>query len=158
MPQYRLSYLSQLRESNRVPCHLVSAFHADLQRQLGMDVPVLQPHGDLHLSDQQKESRPLPDPYWYLVAGGKLQIAAKIWTRSRFQRTVDLLHRRGIQIVQGGTQHPEHLHFSLSGVVNTVGQTSLRDVLWWIRHAEGVICPPTFAMHVAAAFEKPCRS
>ena len=31
-----------------------------------------------------------------------------------------------------------------------------RSLLWQIYHCEGVICPITCAMHVAAAFEKPC--
>jgi len=154
--RYRLSYAAKLRQSNQNPQHLLAAFHADLGQQLGVPVPVLLPRGDLYLSDRQCDHRPLAEAYWFLVAGGKDRVATKLWSPARFQQTVDLLSEREIQIVQGGAAHRGHRHASLNGVRNCVGQTSLRDVLWWIYHADGVICPPTFAMHVAAAFEKPC--
>lgn len=67
-----------------------------------------------------------------------------------------LLTTLGINLVQGGAAYPGHIHPELAGVHSVVGRTSLRDVLRLIYHAEGVICPVTFAMHVAGAFSKPC--
>ncbi len=156
MPMYRLSYLDCLRQSHQRQLHFLTAFHHDLSEKLGVPVPVRFPRGDLHLSPQQRRQRPVEEPYWYLVAGGKTQITTKLWSTERFQTVVDCLRQQDVRVVQGGATHPGHLHPPLHGVRNMIGKTSLRDVLWLVYHAEGVICPVTYSMHVAAALEKPC--
>jgi ADP-heptose:LPS heptosyltransferase len=46
----------------------------------------------------------------------------------------------------------------LQGVADLVGKTTLRDFVRLMYHASGVLCPVTFAMHLAAAVEtKPGR-
>jgi ADP-heptose:LPS heptosyltransferase len=156
LPTYRLSYLEGLKTSNRSKLHFLTAFHRDLETKLGRPVPVLLPKGDLHLSKWKRANRPIEERYWYLIAGGKSDITAKIWSRARFQDVVDALRSHGVRLVQDGAQHDGHFHPYLSGVLRVVGQTDLRDVLWWVYHCDGVICPVTFAMHVAAAFDKAC--
>ena len=156
LPTYRLSYLEGLKSSDQSKLHFLTAFHRDLETKLGAPVPVLQPKGDLHLSKWHRENRPIQERYWYVVAGGKSDITTKIWSITRFQEVVDVLKEHGISLVQDGATHAGHRHPTLSGVRSLVGQTNLRDVLWLIYHADGVICPVTFAMHVAAAFDKPC--
>ena len=42
-------------------------------------------------------------------------------------------------------------HLPLRGVKNLVGQTDIRKFIRVILHADGVLCPVTFAMHLAAA-------
>ena len=156
IPMHRLCYLDCLRQSDHCQRHFLTAFHHDLSSKLGLPVPVLYPKGDLHLSPQQRRHRPIEEPYWYLVAGGKTRITTKLWSTARFQQVADLLCRHGVSVVQGGAHFRGHQHPGLRGVVDVVGKTSLRDVLWFVYHAEGVICPVTFQMHVAAAFDKPC--
>lgn len=46
-----------------------------------------------------------------------------------------------------------HWHQPLQGVTNLVGRTSLREFVRLMYDAEGVVCPVTFAMHLAAAVE-----
>jgi hypothetical protein len=156
MQTYRLSYLAALRESGLRRLHLLTAFHRDLGAKMGLHVPVLRAKGDLHLDEWHRRNRPVPGRYWYLVAGGKSSIPTKIWAVGHYQRVVDLLGAEGISVVQDGATHPGHRHFDLGGVVSFVGKTTLRDVLWLIYHADGVICPVTFMMHVAAALDRPC--
>jgi hypothetical protein len=63
-------------------------------------------------------------------------------------------HFRGrIHFVQCG--EAGHWHPPLQGVINLVGRTNLRDFVRLMYHAEGVVCPVTLAMHLAAAVETP---
>jgi Glycosyltransferase family 9 (heptosyltransferase) len=154
--RYRLSCYRSLIKCNQRQMHYLTAFHRDLSEKLAIPVEPLLPKGDLHLTDYERAVRPLKRPYWLVVAGGKDDITTKIWSAARFQEVVWLLRDRGIHSVQIGASLPSHHHPVLKGVTNMVGRTSLRDVLQLVYHAEGAICPVTFVMHVAAAFDKPC--
>jgi ADP-heptose:LPS heptosyltransferase len=52
----------------------------------------------------------------------------------------------------------DHYHPPLNGVLDWRGRTSLRQLLELVLHAQGVLCPVTLLMHLAAAVEvKPGR-
>ncbi len=69
---------------------------------------------------------------------------------SRYQRVVD--HFAGkIRFVQCGES--EHFHPPLKNVLNLVGKTNLRDLIRLVYHADGIVCPVTMFMHMAAAIE-----
>lgn len=156
LPTLNVSYRSQLSLANEKRLHFITAFHSSISDFLEIPIPILQPHGDLHLTPEEKNRPLISGRYWYFVAGGKADIQTKIWPVEYAQRLVEILNGDGISLVQGGADYFGHSHPVLSGVRSTVGQTSLRDVIRLIYHAEGVICPVTFAMHVAAALHKPC--
>lgn len=156
MPTLSVSYKSQLALANQTRRHFLTAFHRVISDWLNVPIPVLQPHGNLHLSEYERATPLVEGRYWFFVAGGKADIVTKIWPSEFSQRLVELLTSKGIVLVQGGATFPGHVHPVLTGVQSKVGQTGLRDVLRLIYHAEGVICPVTFAMHAAAAFHKPC--
>lgn len=46
-----------------------------------------------------------------------------------------------------------HAHRPLDGVINLLGKTDARQFVRLMYHAQGVLCPVTFAMHLAAAVE-----
>jgi len=46
-----------------------------------------------------------------------------------------------------------HAHPALDGVLDLRGKTSIRQFVRLMHHAQGVLCPVTFAMHLAAAVE-----
>jgi ADP-heptose:LPS heptosyltransferase len=134
--------------------HILAWYHHDFERQTGIHVPVTDPRPDLHLS--VAENRPaFPYRYWVIVAGGKTDITNKLWNPRHYQAVVDALRGQGLHFIQCGGVHSEDIHPPLSGVTSALG-CGLRDLFRLIRHAEGVICPVTGPMHVAAAFEKPC--
>lgn len=56
-----------------------------------------------------------------------------------------------VQVGGSGDYHPP-----LRGVVNLVGKTTIRELIRLVYHAAGVVSPVTCAMHIAAAFDKPC--
>jgi ADP-heptose:LPS heptosyltransferase/2-polyprenyl-3-methyl-5-hydroxy-6-metoxy-1,4-benzoquinol methylase len=145
-----------IHESNQRPYHFLHGYAQFLEQQLDLRIPVTAFRGDIHLSEAEKQMPPLgtkvelPDPYWILLAGGKYDFTAKWWNPSNFQAVVD--HFRGritfVQCGESGHWHPE-----LSGVVNVVGKTTLREFIRLMYHAEGAVCGVTLAMHLAAAIE-----
>jgi len=143
-----------IHQSNQRPYHFIHGYHQYLEQQLGLRVPVTQYRGDIHLSEEERNSRPphaelgIPGRYWVLVAGGKYDFTAKWWAPGRFQQVVDRLAGR-VHFVQCG--EAGHWHPELEGVTQLVGRTTLRELVRLVYHADGVLSPVTLAMHLAAA-------
>ena len=154
---YRLVELA-----NERPIHFVQGFVEFLNRQLRLQIEPTRLAGDIHLSDEEK-SQPSPVekitgeniPYWIIAAGGKFDCTIKWWHFRRWQAVVDQFRDRFL-FVQVGATH--HYHPPLKGVLDLRGRTSLRDIVHLVYHAQGVLCPVTMLMHLAAAVEtKPGR-
>ena len=143
-----------IHESNRRPFHFLHGFVQDLEQQLGVRIPVGPFRGDVYLSpDEVGRPSPVADAghagrYWVVVAGGKHDFTAKWWDPVFHQAVVDHFADR-IRFVQcggAGDWHPP-----LRGVINLIGRTDIRELMRVLYHADGVVCPVTFAMHLAAA-------
>lgn len=138
------------------PVHFATWFHREIQRLVGLKVPVTRAGGDIHLSPHERR-RLVPDRYWVVVAGGKLDMTAKWWVPTRWQPLVDRLQALGIRCVQAGAHFNQHVHTKLKNCLDLTGATNdVRDLFTLIHGAEGVICGITGPMHIAAAFDKPC--
>jgi ADP-heptose:LPS heptosyltransferase len=153
-----------IHRSNQLPFHFIHAFRLFLSEHLGREI---QPHafkGDIHLSKQEKgwmsqveETEGRGTRFWIIVAGGKNDFTAKWWDPARAQEVVDYFKGR-ILFVQCGSIGSNHNHKELNGVLNLVGKTDMRQMVRLMYHADGVICPVTMFMHLAAAVEtKPGR-
>jgi hypothetical protein len=136
--------------------HFIGWFHRQLSEALNVTIVPEDPYPSLFLSRMEREHAPISGRYWVMMAGGKSDITIKHWPSARYQAVVDALYREGIRVVQSGAEGINHIHPPLDNVLSVIGWGSLRALLWQIYHAEGVICPVTCAMHVAAAFQKPC--
>ncbi len=151
-----------IHRSNQRPIHFIQAFHEDLERRLGLRIPVSAFKGDLHLSREEKswptellgEDLDPNKPWWLMLAGGKFDFTTKWWDPGFYQEVVDGLQGK-VQFVQCG--QADHWHPPLKNVINLIGKTSLRQFLRMVYHAYGIVCPITFAMHAAAAVETPER-
>lgn len=149
-----------IHESHSRPVHFIQGFVSDLNQKLGLDIHLTEFRGDIHLSQEEclapdpmagiVDEEPLP--YWLVVAGGKFDYTAKWWQAGRYQAVVDRFNSK-LLFVQVGEN--SHFHPRLSGVIDMRGSTSLRDLILWVYHAEGVLCPVTFLMHLAAAVPRP---
>ena len=143
-----------IHQSNRRPFHFIHGYSLYLEEQLGVTVPVTRFHGEIHLSPEERESPPplvelgVPEDYWIVIAGGKYDFTAKWWNPDSFQEVVVGLRDR-VKFVQCGESG--HWHPGLRGVTDLVGKTSLREFIRLVYHADGVLCPVTLAMHLAAA-------
>ena len=151
-----------IHRSNHAPFHMIHGFRMFLEDKLGVPIEPHAFHGDIHLSEREKswmsqveETEGAGARFWIIVSGGKRDFTAKWWDPDRAQQVVD--HFRGrirfVQCGEGGHHHPR-----LKRVIDLVGKTDLRQIVRLMWHADGVICPVTMFMHLAAAVEtKPGR-
>jgi ADP-heptose:LPS heptosyltransferase len=144
-----------VQESNQLPYHFIHGFISYLNDQLGLNVKPTEFRGDIHLS-REEELEPVPFkeqigtdlPRWLICSGGKRDFTIKWWDVKRYQQVVDNFRGR-IQFVQvgaSGDYHPE-----LNGVVDLRAKTDLRTLIKLIYHLDGVVCPVSLLMHLAAA-------
>jgi ADP-heptose:LPS heptosyltransferase len=143
-----------VHQANSRPYHFIHGYAQFLEQRLGVDIPLTRFAGDIHLTAEET-ARPLPfaelglhEGFWILIAGGKYDFTAKWWDPAAYQAVVDHFQGR-IQFAQCG--ETGHWHPRLKGVIDLVGRTALRDFIVLMHHAAGVLCPVTFAMHLAAA-------
>lgn len=146
-----------IHQSNQRAYHFIHAFTRFLSEKLGVFIEPTAFKGDIHISNLEKswmsqvqEIVGADFPFWIINAGGKRDFTAKWWAPERYQQVVN--HFRGrIQFVQVGELN--HHHPALNGVIDLRGKTDIRQFVRLMYHAQGVLCPVTFAMHLAAAVE-----
>ena len=143
--------------SNQRPVHFLHGFIEYLNDLLGLQIKLTQFRGDIRLADAEKAMPSLVEqitglavPYWIIVAGGKFDYTIKWWHFRRWQAVVDRF-RGKILFVQVGEKH--HYDPVLNGALDLRGKTSLRELIRLVYHAQGVLCPVTLVMHLAAAVE-----
>jgi len=148
-----------IHQSNTAPYHFIHGFIQHLSEQLGVEIRPTEFKGDIHLSEEERQ-RPgpveavlgEPRPYWIVGAGGKFDYTIKWWGRRRWQEVVDHFRDR-ILFVQVGEKG--HYHPPLKGVLDLRGKTSLRDLVRLVHYSDGIVCPVTLLMHLAAAVPRP---
>jgi ADP-heptose:LPS heptosyltransferase len=146
-----------IHSSNERPTHFVSGFIEYLNAQLRLNIVPSRFYGFIVLSDAEKswysqvhEVVGEDIPFWIIVAGGKFDYTIKWWDHRRYQEVVDYFRDR-ILFVQVGEQ--TDYHPLLNNVLDLRGKTDLRQFVRLMFHAQGVLCPVTFPMHLAAAVE-----
>lgn len=144
-----------IHRSNQEPWHFIHGFHQHLSGKLGVKVEPTAFKGDIHLSQDERNWMSQVQeitkewvPYWIVAAGGKFDYTAKWWPQERYQEVVDHFAGR-ILFVQVG--EADHHHPPLRGVLDLRGKTDLRQLVRLMHHAQGVVCPVTLLMHLAAA-------
>lgn len=146
-----------INKANVAPYHCLHGFIDFLNKKLGLSIYPTEFKGDIHFSPQEKawysqvhEWTGRPIPFWLIAAGGKYDITLKWWATERYQQVVDHFRDR-IQFVQVGTWG--HHHPRLDGVIDLRGRTDLRELIRLVYHCDGILCPTTSLMHLAAAVE-----
>jgi ADP-heptose:LPS heptosyltransferase len=151
-----------IHRSNQAPYHFLHGFIEFLNERLGLAIRPTLFKGDLHIADAEKEwfarvedEKGACRPFWLLASGGKFDYTIKWWSHDRYQQVVDYFAGRieFVQVGEGGHHHPP-----LRGTVDLRGQTTLRQLVRLMYHAEGAISAVSLLMHLAAAVEvKPGR-
>jgi ADP-heptose:LPS heptosyltransferase len=146
-----------IHQSNQRPVHFLQGFIEDLNEKLGLRIQPTLFKGDIHLSDEEKTRPSLVHqitgadvPFWIIAAGGKHDFTIKWWHFRRWQAVVDHFHGK-LLFVQVGEK--DHYHPPLEGVIDLRARTTLRELIQLVYHAQGVLCPVTLLMHLAAAVE-----
>ena len=146
-----------IHQSNKTPHHFIHAFIHFLSERLRLTIRPTEFKGDIYISNLEKswysqvcEILRQDVPFWIIVAGGKHDFTIKWWDHRRFQKVVDYFRGRilFVQVGEDGHWHPQ-----LKGVIDLRGKTDLRQLVRLIYHAQGVLCPVTLTMHLAAAIE-----
>lgn len=148
-----------IHRCNTAPYHFIHGFIEYLNDELKLKIKPTDFKGDIHLSDEEKEG-PGPvevalgkrRPYWIIAAGGKYDYTIKWWHRRRWQEVVNHFQKK-LLFVQVGEKG--HYHPPLQGVLDLRGKTSLRELIRLVYHADGIVCPVTLHMHLAAAVPLP---
>ncbi len=138
-----------IHQSNQGRHHFLDGYRLDLAAKLGIDIPPGPFKGDIHLSEQERSWLPqVEGGYWIIVSGGKTDFTAKWWDPERWQQVVKHFagQIRFVQVGEAGHKHPP-----LRGVIDLRGKTDLRQLARLVYHADGVLCPVTSLMHLAAA-------
>jgi ADP-heptose:LPS heptosyltransferase len=148
-------YSTAINQCNQRAGHFTTGFVRDLSERLGRMIMPLEMRPDVYLTAEEMDPgrKRIARPYWVLVAGGKRDFTAKVWDRIYWQEVINQL-REEVYFVQVGSA--KHMHPPLTGVTNLIGKTNFRELMTLIYHAQGVVCPVTCTMHLAAAFNKPC--
>lgn len=146
-----------IHQSNQRPYHFLHGFIHFLNEQLFLDIKPTEFRGDIYLSkEEQVAPSPVEEivgknlPYWIIISGGKQDYTIKWWDQNRYQEVVNHFHGR-IQFVQVGGAG--HFHPELEGVIDLRGKLDMRQLLRLVYHSDGVVCPVTFLMHLAAAVD-----
>lgn len=150
-----------IHESNEGALHFINGFRIDLEQKLGIKIKQGKFWGDVHFSPEElswismihQHFTGADTPFWLICTGGKTDYTAKWWIAEYAQQVVDHFTdpKHKIQFVQFGAIGAGHSHLPLTNVINLLGKTDLRMLMRLAYHADGVICPVTFMMHMAAA-------
>lgn len=152
---YGIGYNRAMGQSGRLrDLHFSRGYILDINALLNLSVTLSDLRPDVHLDREERNRIPygLERPYWVVLAGGKKCFVTKWWDPAYYQQVVNMTSE--IRWVQLGLT--EHVHFPLTGTINLLDKTNLREALRIIANADGVLCPLTFSMHAAAAFNRPC--
>jgi ADP-heptose:LPS heptosyltransferase len=144
-----------IHQSNTSAYHFIHGFHKFLEEKLQIPIPCTDFKGDIYISDKEKswmsqveENFKYKGKFWIIMAGGKFDFTCKFWAPDYYQEVVD--HFKGkLQFIQCGDKN--HYHPPLKNVINLIGQTDARQFIRLVYHSSGILCPVTFAMHLAAA-------
>jgi ADP-heptose:LPS heptosyltransferase len=143
--------------SNHSPHHFIHGYIRNLEDQLNIRIKPTKFKGDIHLSKAEKNWTSQAEEhgiknFWIIIAGGKNDFTAKWWNPAYYQAVVDHFKDK-INFVQCGEISNGHWHQPLKNVLDLRGKTDTRQFIRLMHHASGVVCPVTFAMHLAAAVE-----
>lgn len=145
-----------IHRSNTSPYHFIHGFRMHLEDVLNIKIQQGDFKGDIHISNLEKkwinqiEEMGIKRKFWIIMAGGKYDFTAKWWNPNEYQKVVDHFKDK-ILFVQCG--EADHFHPRLNGVIDLIGKTDTRQFIRLVYHSSGVLCPVTFAMHLAAAVE-----
>jgi ADP-heptose:LPS heptosyltransferase/SAM-dependent methyltransferase len=147
-----------IHRSGKCGAHFSQGHTEWLEEVLGIKIQQDSIRPELYLSQNERE---WPSPvvvkngytgrYWVINAGSKSDYTLKQYPY--YQEVVNML-RDKVRFVQIGQK--EHSHKALDGVIDLVGQTSIRELARLIYHSEGVLTCVSLPMHMAAALGKPC--
>lgn len=151
-------YRQAVEQAKESPQHVTEFFHDVLANLTGLPCSKRTLRPVIHSAANERVNPFAENKYWVVFAGGKSDIPLKLWYGPYFQQVADYLHSCGRLVVQTGRSKDRHYHLRQSIKIfdDNYKPSNIRRLFQIIKYAEGVICPITSGMHIAAAFDKPC--
>jgi len=145
-----------IHNCNQNGVQVVYAIVHDLERKLNVQIEPKALQSPITISPDEDSNewfseRKIPEKYWVVNGGCKQDFPIKGWSYSYFQRVIDLTKDK-IAWVQVGKS--EHLHRPLTGVVNLINRTSIRDLCKIVYRSSGVLTPISSTLHLATMATK----
>lgn len=147
-----------INRSGAVGAHFGEGHRDFLSEILGISIKQTEIKPEIYFSQAEKDwvgplitKKGIKSKYWVINAGSKGDYTLKQYPY--YQEVINLMKDK-LVFVQVGQK--EHNHKALDGVVDMLGQTTLRELFRLIYHSQGVISCVSLHMHIAAAFYKPC--
>ena len=148
----------EIHRSGKSGAHFGCGHRKFLQRVLGVKIKQDDIRPDIFLSQAERDwlspvvdKRNYEGSFWAINAGSKGDFTLKQYPY--YQEVVDAL-KDEVQFVQIGQK--SHNHNPLRGTIDMVGETTIRELIRLIYHADGVLTCVSLPMHIAAALGKPC--
>lgn len=152
-----IAHYPLIKQCNQERKHFIWGFIEHMNSKLHTDIKLTDFRPDIHMSEQEIAQPIIDVPYWLFLSGGKTDFRTKIWSRQYWQQVITATKNEINWVQCGGGSKNHIMHEQIDGVYSyMVKKTSLRDFIKLIYHADGVVCTVTAAMHMAAAFNKPC--
>jgi len=153
-----------IQQSNQQPWHFIHGYRKFFEELFHIPIPQGAFRGDIHLSLEEQNSQEIfkkfgidAPGYGIIISGGKSDFTTKIFDHTKLQEVVDRTKGkiRWVQIGGKSSKFDEnaHLHKDLTGVINTVGQTTIREMIQLIYWSNLVLTPISAAMHLAEAIK-----
>ena len=130
---------------------MVSAIYAGINAKTGRNVEIRTEAPEIYFSQEEQTYSivSLDRPICVINAGWKYDIPVKFWGSEKFQAVVDAMKDR-IQFVQvGASRRGTDFHIPLSGVLNLVGKTTIRELAQLVYHADFVLSGISQLHHLA---------
>jgi ADP-heptose:LPS heptosyltransferase len=145
-------YYPLIQESNERPYHFLHGYRKNLAAIFG-HIPQGAFRGDIRLSEEEMddgflEQYGIEGKYWIINSGGKYDFTAKWWDPDRYREVVQRFAGK-IQFVQVGRS--KDFHENIPEAINLIDKTPPRALIGLTYHADGILCPVTAMMHLAAA-------
>jgi ADP-heptose:LPS heptosyltransferase len=145
-------HYDSINVSNQTSAQFIRGYTDFISKELQIPLTLQVNRPYVYLSDEEKATRLIPGDYAIINAGVKDCYTCKQWPIEYYQEVVN--RTRNVQWAQVGESHPQHFHPKLTGVVDLIGKTTIREFLSLVANCRGAIGPVTFLMHSCAAFEK----
>ena len=98
-----------------------------------------------------------PRPYVLLVPGSAWE--TKRWHWEHFRTVAHDLIAQGYRVILIGARSDREINRQVAQdqpVVDLTGRTSVSEAMVMVRHAAGMVCNDSMALHMASAFRIPC--
>jgi hypothetical protein len=162
--------------TNENRMHFMECWLRGLGDSLGIRIPMTEPNGDLYLSQSERKADVsnivgTKRRYILLAASFKTDCRTKSWPKEHWQTLVDMIRSEfghSFDLVQVGHSRTisesdanwlsdkggKHYSWPLSGTIDRIGRTGIRELMLAVRSSALVIGGITFVQHLAASMRK----